>query len=275
MLAELTEPVAMNYSRSSVTTRARLRCWLFPLLIFNFSFLIFQCGLDVEDPTPPSPPVWVEKSLPEEWPECGIDAYENNSIYLEWETNTDEDIEAYWIYRAEGDGYNDTIGKYNSLIRLDGNNMTSQWYIDQSARPGISYYYKIRAEDRAGSLGEYSASILYSLLPVILVETMTPNGLNNLIEEDRTLRWRYRNYNEMEDYTITILTEENSLVIRSSDMPGNYVGGNENWNIPIDITLISGMIYKWRVDTGGHYVDGYETAGSESYWAYFKYLNPE
>jgi hypothetical protein len=249
---------------------------LFTKFVFlGLLFFIFNCGLDVEDPTPPSPPAWVQKSLPEEWPERGIDAYENNSIYLEWETNSEEDIEAYWIYRAKGDRYTDSIGKYISLARLDDNHNPTQWFIDQSSKQGNIYHYKLRAENQAGSLGEYSSSISYSLLPVILVETMTPNGLAEILGEDRALRWRYRNFNEMENYTITVLSEENSLVLRSNEMPGNYVGGNESWHIPVDIILISGMIYKWRIDTGGHFVDGYETAGSESYWAYFKYLNLE
>ena len=119
MLAEHNVPFGMNFSRSSDSTWARLRYWLFPLLTFNFAFLISACGLDVEDPTPPSPPVWVQKSLPEEWPEQGIDAHESDGIYLEWEPNPDEDITAYRIHRATLYAINDSLGDYGLLTTLE------------------------------------------------------------------------------------------------------------------------------------------------------------
>jgi hypothetical protein len=43
-----------------------------PTMFFLIVLIVLiGCGFDVEDPTPPSPPMWVEKSLLEEWPERG------------------------------------------------------------------------------------------------------------------------------------------------------------------------------------------------------------
>ena len=89
------------------------------LLVCGFSLLILNCGLDVEDPIPPSPPVWVEKSFPEEWPESGIDAHESGGIYLEWEPNPEGDIVAYKIYRSVFDEIEGVQGEYGILARLD------------------------------------------------------------------------------------------------------------------------------------------------------------
>ena len=84
---------------------------LLSLIFFNF----ISCGLDIEDPTPPSTPVWVQKSLPEIWPERGIDAHESGGIFLEWEPNPEDDIEAYSIFRAERFEEDDSLGKYELL----------------------------------------------------------------------------------------------------------------------------------------------------------------
>ena len=62
---------------------ARMTFWFRVHLTFSLSLLTIQCGLNIEDSTPPSPPVWVQKSLPEEWPEPGIDAHESGGIFLE------------------------------------------------------------------------------------------------------------------------------------------------------------------------------------------------
>ena len=56
----------------------------------------------------PSPPVWAEKSRPEDLDERGIDAHninliypDNNSIKLIWHPNLAEDIWKYHLYRTD------------------------------------------------------------------------------------------------------------------------------------------------------------------------------
>jgi hypothetical protein len=257
--------------------------WFFPfdfrlstfglLLIFNFSLLTLQaCGLDVEDPIPPSPPQWVEKSLPEEWPERGIDAHQAVGIYLEWKDNPYENIDAYEIWRAEYFDAEDSLGMFEILTWLEVESISGFRFLDQQIELRTEYYYKTRAQSVTGNNSDFSDSISYKLLPQLPILNLIPNGSSEELTIDRKLSWRYEYAIEMEDYCLTVITADNQLVCRELMSPNGYVGGTEAWNIPDTITLISDQIYKWRIDTGAEYVEGLETAGSESAWATFFYL---
>jgi hypothetical protein len=235
--------------------------------IFNFQ----SCGFDIEDPTPPSSPVWVEKSLPEEWPERGIDAHESGGIYLEWEPSLGEDIVAYNIYRASWCDVNDSLGDYDLIVSLELNSIPKLEYIDREANAWTKYYYKLKSQDGADNLSDDSDSLAYSLLPALPASSMSPNGTSETLEFERLLSWRYNYRIAMENYCLTILSEENEFVTRVLLSPGNYVGWDESWQIPAVILLESGQVYFWRIDTGAGYVDDLETAGSESQWASFVY----
>lgn len=243
------------------------------LLTFHFSFLISTCGFDVEDPTPPSPPVWIQKSLPEEWPERGIDADELGGICLEWQPSQEEEVYRYYIYRATWYGSDDSLGDYVTLAKIDISEKSDHRFIDHLVVENNYYYYKLKSETQSGIISNYSDSVYYSLLPAIYSETMNPNGNNDLLGRNRALGWSYSNYNELEDFTITVLSAENILVIRANVFPTNYVGNTEIWYIPDQILLDSGMVYKWRVDSGANYLNFRETSGSESTWAKFMYVD--
>lgn len=103
------------------------------------------------------------------------------------------------------------------------------------------------------------------------MEERTPNGLNSNLGSDRYLEWLITYNIEMEDYCLTLLTGENQLVTRVIIFPGDYTGGRESWKIPESIELVSGENYRWRVDIGAKYINGYESMGAESSWATFLY----
>ena len=245
--------------------------WLAMLLTFNFTLLISSCGLDVEDPTPPLPPIWVEKSLPEEWPEKGIDAHESGGIYLEWKPNIEEDIVAYNIYRATWFDVNDSLGDYDLIVSVELESIPELEYIDNGANAMTKYYYKLKAQDGADNLSVDSDSLVYSLHPALPASTMSPNGISDTLDAERLLSWRYNYRIAMEDYCLTILSEENEFITRILLSPSNYVGWDESWQIPAVILLEPDQVYFWRIDTGAGYVDDMETAGSESQWASFVY----
>jgi hypothetical protein len=247
-----------------------MRLWFLVLLTFNFAFLISACGLDIEDPTPPTPPVWVQKSLPEEWPERGIDAHESGGIFLEWRYDPTENFDSYLLYRAEWFDSLDSLGNYDLLSRLETEAVPLNKFVDVMAHNRIRYYYKIRAEDDTGNRSEFSDSVTYMLLPAIRLIEMNPNGNTSLLPRDRTLSWIF-NYQEMEEYILTIVTEQNELVYRILFQPHSYTGGVEEWQIPIEIGLGISTIYKWRIDTGADYYYHLESTGSESAWATFVY----
>jgi hypothetical protein len=262
-----------SLSTFRLSTEPRRMRWLGLLLTFNLSFLISACGLDVEDPTPPSPPIWVQKSLPEEWPERGIDAHESGGIYLEWEPSSEINIVAYHIFRAELFDENDSLGDYELIHRIEVASRIGSNYLDSDAEVRTKYFYKLKAEDLSENLGEFSISLSYSLLPSLLLSRMIPNSLSVALDDARRLIWQYDYFLEMENYCLTILTNDNVLIFRELLSPGNYVANAETFIIPEKVFLESNQIYQWRVDTGAQYEEGLELSGSESPWARFLYLN--
>ena len=86
--------------------------------------------MDIEDPTPPSPPVWVEKSLAEEWPERGIDAHESGGIFLEWSTEANEDINAIAIFRCEISQTSNIFSEYSLVAKINKESGQVSKYID-------------------------------------------------------------------------------------------------------------------------------------------------
>jgi hypothetical protein len=261
-------------TQSSSSIWFRLESWAVMVLTFNFSFLILTCGLDIEDSTPPSAPRWVKKSYPEEWPERGIDANEVGGIILEWKSNPiNENIARYYIYRYENFHLNDSLGEYELIEQLEVEMFSDMKYIDISAEIGNIYKYQIRAQDVAENLGDPSDSKIYSLLQPIGSEMMSPNGREHPIGYDRVLSWHYYYLNTMENYILTIVNSQHELITRIVLQPGNYFNGDEQWQIPATVDLISGEVYKWRIDVGAMYSEGRETAGSESLWATFLYLD--
>jgi hypothetical protein len=243
-------------------------------LLLIFSFLIIQCGLDIEDPTPPSPPQWVEKSLPEEWPERGIDAHESGGIYLEWEPSPNGDIIGYTIYRSSRNNVDNSLGDYILLVHVDVEKDADLEYIDRETELDIQYYYKLKAIDEASNKSAFSDSIFYTKTHSIPLETMRPNGIDRVLPGNRELRWTAPITMELEDYYLTLVTIDGELILRENLLPGGYAGGEESWNIPPSINLLDHNNYEWRIDTGARYYGGRETSGSESRWVTFLYLVP-
>jgi hypothetical protein len=240
------------------------------ITIYHLPFIIlFSCGLDIEDPTPPSPPVWVQKSLPEEWPERGIDASGTGGIFLEWESKLDENIMTYHIYRVEN---YDSIGNYELINQLNVIMSESLDYVDTRVVVGTDYLYRLKAEDGSRNFSDYSDPLGYTLLPALPIGELAPNGVTDTLNANRQLSWSYKYNIEMENYCLTVLSVNNELVCRVILNPTTYTGRTEVWIIPLTIQLESDQVYKWRVDTGARYIEGFETAGSESPWATFIYV---
>lgn len=244
--------------------------WL--ILIFFISFSLNTCGFDVEDPAPPAPPQWVQKSLPEIWPERGIDANETGGIYLEWEANAiEEAVATYRIYRASYFELSDSLGDFELLSTRTIASDPSCEFIDHTAVTGTKYHFVLKASDSDENTSEFSEELVYTLLPKLSSATMQPNGLSVPLPESRQLSWRNTYHAIMEDYCLTILDDENTFVLRQSFSPIDYSGNTETWDIPTEVALVSGNGYRWRIEMGAHYSDGVETAGSESDWARFLY----
>ena len=133
MIKESSTPPAIQRSKPPRLFWAPWKIGIQLLLTFIFALVTNQCGLDIEDPTPPSPPVWVQKSLPNEWPERGIDAHESGGIFLEWEPSLQEDIVAYSVYRSIQFEELDSLGDDELIARLEVDSNMKHEYVDQQA----------------------------------------------------------------------------------------------------------------------------------------------
>lgn len=244
------------------------------IFIFHFSFFIFQsCGLDVEDPTPPSPPIWAEKSLLEEWPERGIDA-QVDGIMLEWENRpNNEDVAEYHIFKAMENNSSETLSDFSMYMKVIPTNDSLQHAVDVETISNVTYHYAIRSNNESGNISSFSDTIYYTRMPSVKFASMAPNGTHSYLPSNRQLKWKYDDFLVMEDYCLTILTNDGILVSRNVFTPTGYLGSFESWTVPDSIILESGKIYKWRVELGAQYNEGVETAGSESQWASFQYVD--
>jgi hypothetical protein len=246
---------------------------LFRLLIFSLVSTFHSCGFDVEDPHKPSPPLWVEKSLPEEWPERGIDAHESGGIFLEWEPDSSSAIVAHLIYRARYYSFNDSLGDYSILSRVESENTIGHSTIDASIESHAIYYYKLRAVHLSGIQSSFSDSINFSVGRPINTKSMNPNGFNDSLLFGQPLEWRNFYVNDVEDYCLTILNMNDNLQLRTILQPSTYIDAQERW-FPTDlVTLNPNEQYMWRIDVHNQYVAGIETSASESNWATFLYID--
>ena len=269
MLKKSIAPTTQLRPKSPRSNWARSTIYIQLLLTLNFALLTTQCGLDVEDPSPPSPPVWVQKSLPEEWPERGIDAHESGGIVLEWQPNlVEENVTSYLVYRAEYFHLEDSLGDFELHTTL----ISELEYIDMNTTVNSHYQYVIVAEDASENQSAPSDTLDYIRLGEVRSTLMFPNGLSTPLNSHRNLQWTYSYNIAMENYTMTILNSDNGLILRRELTPRNYIGSAEYFTVPDTILLTQNRIYKWRVDMGGRFVEGRETAGSESAWATFLYM---
>jgi hypothetical protein len=251
---------------------ARSRYWLQLLFIFHFSFFIFHCGFDVEDSTPPETPIWIPKSLPEQWPESGIDPIEISGIRVEWFGNGNDNVEKYKLYRAEYFSENDSSGDFLRIAIIQNSGDESFYHIDADAKAFRTYHYYLISINDQDKKSMHSDTLTYTILPSIQLVTMIPNQRETPLRESRELSWRYIYLVEVQDYTVTIIDEFGHLISRHIFPPTNYIGRQEWWPIPDSVMLIHNQHYSWRIDLGADYMAGVEYRGAESGWANFLYI---
>jgi len=243
------------------------------VLLFAFipALLFDSCGESLEDPTPPARPQWVEKSAPEDSVEHGIDADPiDDYIYLEWHPNSDEDISAYKIYRAEGK----SSAKFTLLTKVDAFSTFGgdTIYIDDSVELNKIYHYYLLAVDQAGNKSEPSDTIRYGLIqkpdlnyPLIL----------NISETRPEFEWHdFTSFSYQYIIRVEkIFPSEVIWIYRFNKT--NYADTFQSMVFDINNTaseyeLTAGTYYRWRVDAISE-VDPFEidVSGSESQWGYF------
>lgn len=88
------------------------------------------------------------------------------SVPLSWQANPEKDITAYHIYRQDG-----TTGRFSDIAKVQGGDTR---YQDKDLKDGMSYGYKIQAEDQDGIRSDFSDEIRVSTKP----RPKSPEALN-------------------------------------------------------------------------------------------------
>jgi hypothetical protein len=73
------------------------------------------------------------------------------SIRLDWEKNSEPDVEGYTVLRAE-----DGTEQWNTIAR----GIASNFFVDNTCIPAKSYVYKVKAMDKAENLSEASSTVV-------------------------------------------------------------------------------------------------------------------
>ncbi|HCK99691.1 MAG TPA: hypothetical protein DHW42_06270 [Candidatus Marinimicrobia bacterium] len=238
------------------------------IIIFG---LFTGCGDSIEDPDAPAPPVWVGKSAPTDTIATGIRPYNNgNGIILEWHPNLEDDISGYKLYKAEQDIEN----RFTLAVDLNAFSVSGAdtFFVDDSVKFCIDYYYYLRAYDQAGNKSDPSDTIQYAVISK--VEPLQPTG--TLTAQPTIFEWNdFSNLNP--EYVIWLENFETHNVIWISRFTTpNYGDFCQSKNFNFDSlaepgTLSSGQRYRWCIKSIT-YVDPHtniDIGGSVSNWIYF------
>jgi hypothetical protein len=231
---------------------------------------LMQCGKSIEDPNPPSRPVWVEKSGLLAISETGIRPYaEGDGILLEWHPNLEDDLAGYKLYRARDDIKN----KFQKIA--DINTFTvggaDTFYIDDLIKFNTDYFYCLKAYDLADNLSPPSDTVRYRLISK--VDLTLPNG--TVSGSQPTFEWQDFSVATFQ-YVIRVETflSRELIWISRFERP-NYtdflqrITYNNDGTATIP-TLEPGTYYQWCVKAIS-LIDNYnlDIGGSLSNWAYF------
>ena len=276
-----------------------------PILIL---FLFFACSSPIEDPDPPTQPVWVNKSSPDAIIEYGIDS--DNSfgerIVLMWHQNFDKDLSSYNIFRGELFTNSNNISSiiYEKITTIDPtqNFGLDTLYYDENINKYTTYYYYLIVEDLANNKSVPSDTISYKLIrsPTAIAPSNTiTNTKPTFTWIDNADMFEYSN-----EYIIRLETSglsneptwicrfsnnwfgfENETPINFSYFPANGYwpeNGESEPGIPDDAPsnviscygytseLATGS-YRWKVKAISEVNNetGIDKASSESEWIYF------
>jgi hypothetical protein len=189
--------------------------------------------------------------------EKGIDTVpEGNTIRIEWESSSDENVDVYEIYRnSETEKGKFDKKKFDIIAPVS---VPDTFYEDQNLLLNVGYYYYILAVTDYGSRSEPSDTLNYKLIEKPI--NLRPDGSVS----DTKPEFSWTDPNNAHYYVIRIM--ENDKMVWLSQLQSDYserqtIRFNEDHLAAYD-SLAKGVTYNWRVD-----VIGSEShSGSESQW---------
>ena len=243
--------------------------WIMALITLFTACEILEIGGHLEDPNPPSSPQFIPQSSPTDTSQQGIGPADYvQGIQLEWYSNKEEDVEGYYIYRAEKSRDSsfailDTVDIYTNIIE-------SNSYTDTLVNYYTNYFYYITAFDYGRNESQSSDTIRYMLTEG--VDLVTPNGQ---IEDLQRFVWY--DFNSLtNEYVIEFesLSDSKTLWISRFTRP-NYGDSEQRINYNYDNqaqldSLQHHNTYRWRIHSISM-VDQYncDISGAKSPWNYF------
>ncbi len=260
--------------------------------ISAFIFILFGCPDYVEDPNPPAPPVFVEKTYPADLIEKGIGAYnfntenpDKNSIQLMWHPNTEDDLAGYKLYRALE--IVDELTDFEVIETIDLSTTMSgrdTFFVDTTPAELKRYYYYLTAYDLAGNNSLPSDSISYKLLK-------KPHAFpiaHGTTSRNLTFRWEEHQLDsEFPQNSVIRINDEDDLTVwvclfyyPFNGYSFNFAPNGENVNEEVVIAFngIEGYLppgrYFWKVEAlrlgNGISTDAdMDYVGAESDWVEF------
>ncbi|MCB0287459.1 MAG: hypothetical protein R3C26_22375 [Calditrichia bacterium] len=247
------------------------------MFILFFANLVFYGCSDSTEPKNQEPQKvrFVPKSADVDAVETGIDAVavpgspNQNSIFLQWYSTGDDDIESYQIFRRTGTSLSDSVGTFVKIAEVvQPFNSKDTSYIDESAGEDTLYFYYVIAKDEDGLTGKPSAKEFYRLLPAptILSPVSGQNfsgqfeWLFSYIPQNFYFRLERRiGVSEFEVVGINLLDNIASVEPQQS----------RNLNEVGFSSLPSGF-YQWRIEISNNIGISDKRAGCESTWGSFQ-----
>lgn len=248
-----------------------IRALIFQILFTFIIVLFIGCGESIEDPDAPSAPVWVEKSDPTDPIAHGIRPYhDGNGIVLEWHPNLEDDISGYKLYKTEADIDNKFILAVDiNAFSLSG---ADTFFVDDSVKFNVNYYYYLKAYDQAGNKSNPSDTIQYFLIDK--VEPRKPTGTLN----SQPTLFEWNDFSNLQPECVIWLEnfETHNVIWISRFTTPNYGDFSQSKIFNFDGsaepgTLASGQWYRWCIKAIVQ-VDPYtniDISGSVSDWAFF------
>lgn len=99
-------------------------------------------------------------------------------VPLSWQANVETDVSIYSIWRCDSAGE-----EFKNVARVEGKNL----YVDTGLNDGVSYIYKIKAENKSGLISEFSEPVTIRTKP----RPEIPQGLSGEIRSGTVyLKWQ-------------------------------------------------------------------------------------
>jgi len=226
-----------------------------------------SCTNSVESDNPaPEQVRMVEKSAENAVIERGIDAIAftglltQNSIYIQWHSEDDEDLTVYDIYRSQ-----DSVGTFpllTSVVKQFGEIDTS--YIDKNVAENVRYYYYVIARDAEDQEGPRSTKVNYKLGEMAVLNSPSPSDTN---------------YTGVFSWDFPSFGPDEFIFRLERDIAGNFVheymnqlnridyNPHQEWNFTsLGLGNLLPGRYRWRIDIIG----ADDNEGSESFWLGFQ-----